>query len=610
MKRKENIRNIAIIAHVDHGKTTLVDHMLKQSGTFKHRQKVVERIMDNMELERERGITITAKNCSIWWKDVKINIIDTPGHVDFGGEVERGLKMADGAILLVDAAEGPLAQTRYVLKKALETDKKIIVVINKIDRKDARPRDVLEDIYQMFMDLDASDKQIEFPVLYSIGRDGIAQKTFDEQGKDLQVLFDAILEYIPAPSYDPAEPFQMLVCDLGYSDYLGRLATGKIFNGTAESSDELVCLKKDGKIEPLRVMKVQTYEGLELKEAEIVKQGDIVTLAGIEDVQIGDTICTKENPKALKRISVDEPTLSMLFSINTSPFSGREGELVQSRKIYERLIKETLLNVAIQLETTQNSNAFIVKGRGEFQMEILIETMAREGFELNVGAPKIIYKQVNGKLHEPIEYLFIDCSKECIGIITEKVSKRKGKMKKLINGSSSRVRMEFTIPSRSLIGYRNEFIIDTAGTGVINSYLKGYEEYRGNFSKRVSGSLVADRQGKAVTYALDNLSPRGTMFIVPGDQVYEGMIVGEHKKDNDLCINPCKEKNLTNMRSSTSDFIRVLPPSRKMTLGQAISFIKEDEMVEITPLSVRMRKSILSGDAKSRFRAKQSRAAM
>ena len=609
MKKRENIRNIAIIAHVDHGKTTLVDQMLKQSGMFKQRQKVVERIMDNMELERERGITITAKNCSIWWKDVKINIIDTPGHADFGGEVERGLKMADGAILLVDSAEGPLAQTRYVLKKALEADKKVIVVINKIDRKDARPLDVLDDIYQMFMDLDASNKQIEFPVLYSNGREGIAQKTVDEQGKDLQVLFDAILEYIPAPSYDPKEPFQMLVCDLGYSDYLGRLAMGKIFNGTAESSDELVCLKKDGRIEPLRVMKVQTYDGVKLVEAEIVKQGDIVTLAGIEDVQIGDTICTKENPKALKRINVDEPTLSMLFSVNTSPFSGREGEFVQSRKIYERLTKETLLNVAIQLETTQNPNAFIVKGRGEFQMEILIETMAREGFELNVGAPKIIYKQENGKLFEPIEYLFIDCSKDCIGIITEKLSKRKGKIEKIINCSADRVRMEFTIPSRSLIGYRNEFIVDTAGTGVINSYLKGYEEYRGNFSKRVTGSLVADRQGKAVTYALDNLSPRGTMFIVPGDRVYKGMIVGEHNRDNDLCINPCKEKNLTNMRSSTSDLIRVLPASRKMTLGQAISFIKEDEMVEITPLSVRMRKSILSGNVRSKSRAVQPRAA-
>ncbi|MFC2166491.1 translational GTPase TypA [Acidobacteriota bacterium] len=605
MKSKRNIRNIAIIAHVDHGKTTLVDHMLKQSGMFKQRQKVVDRIMDNMELERERGITITAKNCSIWWKDVKINIIDTPGHADFGGEVERGLKMADGAILLVDAAEGPLAQTRYVLKKAFEADKKIIVVINKIDRKDAQPKEVLDDIYQMFLDLDASDKQIEFPVFYSIGREGIAQKTVDEKGKDLQVLFDAILEYIPAPSYDPKEPFQMLVCDLGYSDYLGRLAIGKIFNGTAESSDELVCLKKDGKIEPLKVMKVQTYDGVKLEEAEIVKQGDIVILAGIDDVQIGDTICTKENPKVLQRIDVDEPTLSMLFNVNTSPFSGREGEFVQSRKIYERLTKETLLNVGIQFEITQNSNAYIVKGRGEFQMEILIETMAREGFELNVGAPKIIYKQENDKLYEPIEYLFIDCNENCIGIITEKLSKRKGKMEKLVNYSIGRVRMEFTIPSRSLIGYRSEFIVDTAGTGVINSYLKGYEEYRGDFSKRITGSLISDRQGKAVSYALDNLSPRGTMFISPGDPVYKGMIVGEHNRGTDLFINPCKEKKLTNMRSSSSDFMRVLAPPRKMTLGLAISFIKEDEMVEITPLSVRLRKSNLSGEAGSKYQAEQ-----
>ena len=607
MKTKENIRNIAIIAHVDHGKTTLVDFMLKQSGMFKQRQKVVERVMDNMELERERGITIMAKNCSIWWKDVKINIIDTPGHADFGGEVERGLKMADGAILLVDAAEGPLAQTRYVLKKALEADKKIIVLINKIDRKDAQPKEVLDDIYQMFLDLDATDKQIEFPVLYSIGREGIAQITMDEKGKDLHVLFDAILEYIPAPTYNPQEPFQMLVCDLGYSDYLGRLAMGKIFNGTAESSDELVCLKKDGRIEPLRVMKVQTYEGVNLKEAKIVEQGDIVTLAGIDDVQIGDTICTKENPKALKRIHVDEPTLSMLFSVNTSPFSGREGAIVQSRKIHERLTKETLLNVGIQFETTQNSNAFIVKGRGEFQMEILIETMVREGFELNVGAPKIIYKQENGKLYEPIEYLNIDCNANCIGIITDKLSKRKGKMEKLINYSFGRVRMEFTIPSRSLLGYRNEFIIDTAGTGVINSYLKGYEQFRGNFSKRNSGSLISDRQGKAVSYALDNLSPRGTMFIVPGDHVYKGMIVGEHNRDTDLFINPCKEKKLTNMRSSSSDFMRVLPPPRKMTLGLAINFIKDDEMVEITPSSVRLRKNISSGDVRSRYQTEQPR---
>ena len=609
MEKKENIRNIAIIAHVDHGKTTLVDHMLKQSGMFKQRQKVVERIMDNMDLEREHGITITAKNCSLRWKDVKINIIDTPGHADFGGEVERGLTMADGAILLVDAAEGPLAQTRYVLKKALEADKKIIVVINKIDRKDAQPRAVLDEIYQLFIDLDATDHQIEFPVLYSIGREGIAQKTIEKRGKDLQVLFDAILEHIPAPSYDPAEPFQMLVCDLGYSDYLGRLAIGKVCNGTAKISDELVCMKKEGGIEPLQVMKFQTYDGVGLEDADRVEQGEIVTLAGIEDVQIGDTICTRNNPKALTRITVDEPTLSMLFCVNTSPFSGREGKYVQSRKIYERLKKETLLNVGIQLETTNNSNAFIVKGRGEFQMEILIETMAREGFELNVGAPQIIYKQKDGKYYEPMESLFIDCNESCIGIVTQKLSKRKGKMEKLINGRTGRVRIEFTIPSRSLIGYRNEFIVDTAGTGVLTSYMKGYEEYRGHFSKRISGSLVSDRQGKAVTYALDSLSPRGTMFISPGDQVYEGMIVGEHNKDNDLSINPCKEKNLTNMRSSSSDIMRVLTPPRLMTLGQAIGFIKEDEMVEITPRSIRLRKKTLTGAARSKSRNEQSRVA-
>ncbi|MFH1666287.1 MAG: translational GTPase TypA [Elusimicrobiota bacterium] len=605
MKKNESIRNIAIIAHVDHGKTTLVDYMLKQSGTLKQEKDTPERIMDNLDLERERGITITAKNCSILWKDVKINIIDTPGHADFGGEVERGLKMADGAILLVDASEGPLAQTRYVLKKALEADKKIIVVINKIDRKDARPPEVLDEIYQMFMDLESSDKQFDFPVLYSIGREGIAQKKVDEPGKDLHILFDAILKHIPAPSYDPAEPFQMLVCDLSYSDYFGRLAIGKIVNGTAKNSDKLVCLKEGNRIEPLKVTKVQTYNGVELKETEIVKQGDIVILAGIEDVKIGDTICTKENPKALQRISVDEPTMSMLFCVNTSPFSGREGKLVQSRKIYERLTKETLLNVAIQVETTQDSNAFLVKGRGEFQMEILIETMIREGFELNVGSPKIIYKKENGKLLEPIERLFIDCSDSCIGVVSQKLSNRKAKMDNLINHGTGRVRMEFTIPSRSLIGYRNEFIVDTAGTGVINSYLKGYEEYRGSFSKRTTGSLVADREGKAVTYALHNLEPRGTMFIVPGDPVYEGMIVGEHSRDNDLAVNPCKEKNLTNMRSSTSDYICVLAPARKMTLGQAISFIKDDEMVEVTPLSIRMRKNTLSADTRKKLKSDQ-----
>ncbi len=602
MERNNTIRNIAIIAHVDHGKTTLVDHMLRQSGTFRQGQADIELIMDNMELERERGITISAKNCSIWWKDVKINIIDTPGHADFGGEVERGLKMADGAILLVDAVEGPLSQTRYVLKKAFEANIRTIVVINKIDRQDARPLDVLDKIYDMFIDLDASDKQLDFPVLYAIGKNGIAYNTDQESGTDLQILFDTILDYIPAPEYDPAEPFQMLVTDLSYSDYLGRLAIGKISSGTVKNSHNLACMKKDGKIVPLRVTRLQVYNGVGLKEAETVHQGDIVMLSGIEDVTIGDTICNKDTPKALPRIEVDEPTLSMLFTINNSPFAGKEGLHVQPRKIYDRLKKETLLNVAIQLETTEDRNTFIVKGRGEFQMEILIETMVREGFELSVGPPKIIYKKENGELLEPIEYLFLDCSESSIGIITEKLSNRKGKMENLINHGTGRVRIEYTIPSRSLIGYRREYLIDTKGTGIINSYLKGYEKHSGSFTSRLTGSLIADRQGKAVAYALYNLESRGTLFVAPGTPVYEGMIIGENNKLENMNVNPCKEKKLTNMRSSTSDATVVLTPPTIMTLGKAIDFIKNDEMVEITPSSVRLRKNVLPANAR-KFRA-------
>ena len=607
MKRNTNIRNIAIIAHVDHGKTTLVDHMLRQSGTFRQGQDVADRIMDNMDLERERGITIAAKNCSIQWKGIKINIIDTPGHADFGGEVERGLKMADGAILLVDSAEGPLAQTRYVLKKTLETDKKIIVVINKIDRKDARPKDVLDEIYEVFMDIDATDEQIRFPVLYAIGKEGIAQKSIEEKGTDLKLLFDSIIEHIPAPEYNPAAPFQMIVCDLSYSDYLGRLAIGKIVNGTVKNSDSLVCVKENGVIEPLRVTRLQTYSGVELKETELAEQGDIVVLAGIEDVKIGDTICTKENPAALERIYVDEPTLSMVFKINTSPLAGKEGTYVQSRKIYDRLKKETLLNVSIQLETTQDSNAFIIKGRGEFQMEILIETMAREGFELSVESPQIIYRRENGELLEPIEHLFIDCNDTSIGVITEKLSARRGRMDKMVNHGTGRVRMEYSIPSRCLIGYRREFLIDTKGTGVMNSYLKGYEKHRGSFTSRVTGSIISDQHGKAVSYALANLESRGKLFIVPGDIVYEGMIIGEHNRQEDICVNPCKEKKLTNMRSSTSDIAYILTPPTIMTLGKAIDFIKDNEMVEITPKSVRLRKSLLSAFDRKRLRNTESR---
>ncbi|MFZ1571416.1 MAG: translational GTPase TypA, partial [Candidatus Kapaibacterium sp.] len=539
------VRNIAIIAHVDHGKTTLVDHLFKQSGIFRENQHVDNRIMDSMDLERERGITISAKNCSVHWGDVKINILDTPGHSDFGGEVERALMMVDGAILLVDASEGPLPQTRFVLKKALEGKKKIIVVVNKIDRQDARPQEVLNEIYDLFIDLEANDEQIEFPVLYAIGRDGIAQNSLDEIGKDLKPLYEAIVNELPPPSYNPDEPFQMLVADLNYSEYLGRLAIGRVINGNVHNSESLVCIGEDNKPVPLKVSKLQTYQGVSIGDTEQVDAGDIAILAGIEDVKIGDTICNRNNPKPLKRISVDEPTISMMFTINTSPLSGREGKHVQSNKIRERLLKETLSNVALKVETTQESDSFTVKGRGEFQMAILIETMRREGYELTVGRPQVIFKKKDGKVVEPIEHLFIDCDENFMGVVTEKLSRRKGRMINMVNHGTGRVRLEFSIPSRSLIGYRNEFLTDTKGTGLMNSYLMGYEEHRGDFPTRLTGSLVADRSGNAVPYALFNLEPRGTMFVEPTNPVYEGMIIGEHNRDNDLNVNAVKEKKLS-----------------------------------------------------------------
>lgn len=598
------LRNIAIIAHVDHGKTTLVDHMFRQSGMFRENEEVAERLMDSMDLERERGITIAAKNCSVQWGDVKINILDTPGHADFGGEVERALMMVNGVILLVDASEGPLPQTRFVLKKALEADLKIIVVINKIDRKDARAEEVLNEVYDLFIDLDATEEQIEFPVLFAIGRDGIAQKTLEGKGETLQTLFETIIEEIPPPSFDPAEPFQLLVADLDYSDYIGRLAIGKIANGMIKQNDELVCINEDGVALPLKISKVQIYDGINFKDAETVMAGDIAILAGIEDVHIGDTICNKENPKPLKRIAVDEPTISMLFFINTSPLSGREGKIVQSNKIRERLHKETLSNVALKVEDSADGESFVVKGRGEFQMVILIETMRREGYELSVGRPQVIYKKKDGKTLEPIEHLFIDCDESFVGIISEKLSRRKGKMINLVNHGTGRVRMEFTIPSRSLIGYRNEFLTDTRGTGIMNSYLQGYEEFRGEFATRLTGSLVSDRNGVALSYSLYNLEPRGSLFAVPNDPVYEGMIVGEHNRDNDLDVNPTKGKKLSNMRASGKDESMILTPVVPMTLEKAIDFIKDDELVEVTPKSIRLRKAILSCQTRHTQRGK------
>ena len=599
----DRLRNVAIIAHVDHGKTTLVDAMFRQSGVFRVDQQVDDRVMDRMDLERERGITISAKNCAVSWQGVKINIIDTPGHADFGGEVERALSMASGAILLVDASEGPLPQTRFVLRKTLEAGLKVVVVVNKIDRKDARPQEVLNEIYDLFIDLDANEQQLEFPVLYAIGREGVAMHGLEDEQVDLGPLFETIVKEMPGPAYDPAEPFQMLVADLAYSDYLGRMAVGRVFHGSVKAKDSLVCIDEDGKENPLRVTRLQVYEGLQLRDADEAEPGDIVVVAGIENVKIGDTICTREAPRALPRIRVDEPTVAMRFTINTSPLAGREGKLVQSSKIRERLLREALSNVAIRVEDSEERDSFIVKGRGEFQMAILIETMRREGFELCVGRPEVIMREKDGERLEPIEHLYVDCDEVFMGVVTEKLSIRKGRMTNCANNGTGRVRLEFSVPSRGLIGYRDEFLTDTKGTGIMNSYLEGYEPYRGDFPTRFTGSLVSDRAGNAVAYALFNLEPRGEMFCVPGDPVYEGLICGEHNRENDIDVNPTKEKKLTNMRASGKDENVILTPVRPMTLERALHFVREDEMVEVTPVSIRLRKSILAAQKRYQMEA-------
>jgi len=598
-----SLRNVAIIAHVDHGKTTLVDAMFHQSGLFRDNQKVDDRLMDTMDLERERGITIAAKNCSVLWEGIRINIIDTPGHADFGGEVERALSMADSAILLVDASEGPLPQTRFVLKKALEAQLTLIVIINKIDRSDARPDEVLDEIYDLLIDLDASEDQLDFPLLYAVGRDGIVKENLHEESTNLHVLFDTIIEKTSGPSYDPAAPFQMLVSDLGYSDYMGRLAIGKIFNDSARSRDTLACIGDGGQTTPLKVSKLQVYQGMKLHEVTEVQAGDIVVLAGIEEVSIGDTICNQNAPKALPRIHVDEPTVSMKFTINNSPLGGKEGKYVQSSRLRERLDKEARMNVAIQVEKGEDRDSILVKGRGEFQLAILIETMRREGYEFCVGRPEVIFKYENGRKMEPMERLLVDCEEQFLGVVTEKLSLRKGKMLNLVNNGTGRVRMEFSVPARALIGYRDEFLTDTRGTGIMHSIFDGYGEFRGECPSRFSGSIVADRSGSAVAYALFNMEPRGRLFVVPGHPVYEGMVVGEHNRGVDINVNPCKEKKLTNMRAAGKDDHVLLSPIRPMTLEQAIAFISDDELVEVTPLSVRLRKEILPAGKRHAMRS-------
>ncbi|MDR2162277.1 MAG: translational GTPase TypA [Desulfovibrio sp.] len=592
--RNDAIRNIAIIAHVDHGKTTLVDAMFRQSGVFRAGQEMDERIMDSMDLERERGITIAAKNCAVTWLGIKINILDTPGHADFGGEVERALSMVGGAVLLVDASEGPLPQTRFVLKKTLEAGLRVLVVINKIDRKDARPGDVVNEIYDLFIDLGATEEQLEFPLLYAVGREGIATHDPSVPGKDLSPLFEAIIREIPGPVHDPAEPFQMLVSDLDYSDYLGRLAVGQVRHGSVRLREPLVRVDERGQALPARVARIQVYKGLQLVDSDEASAGEIVVLAGMEDVAIGDTICIREAPRALPRLRVDAPTVCMRFSINTSPLAGQEGTQVQSRRIWERLAREAQRNVAIQVEAGEGRDEFLVKGRGELQMAILIEQMRREGFELSVGRPRVILHEEGGEVLEPMEMLLVDCDEAFMGIVTEKLAYRKGRMAGLTNTGSGRVRMEFSIPSRGLIGLRDEFLTDTKGTGIMNSSFSGYEAHRGDFITRFTGSLVADRPGRAVAYALFNLEPRGELFVRPGESVYEGLVVGEHNRESDIDVNPAKEKKLTNLRAAGKDENIILTPVRPMTLERALRFVADDELVEVTPQSIRLRKTELS----------------
>lgn len=592
----QNTRNIAIIAHVDHGKTTLVDAMLRQSGLFRANEEVMERMMDSNELERERGITILAKTTGVRYHGTKINIVDTPGHSDFGGEVERALKIVDGVMLLVDASEGPLPQTRYVLMKALEAKLPPIVVINKIDRPDARVQEVLNEIYDLFIDLDAVEDQLDFPVVYTNGKAGIAKMELSDASDTLQPLFETILKHIPAPQGDADGTLQLLVANLDYSDYLGRLAIGRVFNGTLKHGDDVSIVKLDGTIQKTRITKMYSFEGLKRVDETIGKPGDVLAIAGVEGITIGETVTSAETPEALPNIAIDEPTIAMTFTINNSPFAGREGVYVTSRNLRDRLDKELLTNVSIKVEEAGGPEVFKVMGRGELQLAILIEMMRREGYELQVGKPEILTRKIDGVLHEPQELLVIDCPEEFIGVVIEKMGSRRGKMSKMVNHGSGRVRLEFLIPSRGLIGIRSEMLTDTKGTAIMNSLFHSYVEWQGDIAMRPTGSLVADRSGVATGYAIYNLQERGVIFISPGTEVYEGMIIGENSRDADLDVNIVKEKKLTNMRASTSDeAIRLVPP-KILNLEQAIEFIAEDEFVEITPKSIRLRKKILKAN--------------
>ena len=598
MLSTDKIRNIAIIAHVDHGKTTLVDAMLQQSGTYRDNETVTERVMDSMDLERERGITIMAKNTSVRYGDHKINIVDTPGHADFGGEVERVLKMVDGIVLLVDSAEGCLPQTRFVLRKALELKLPAIALVNKIDRQDARPEEVVNEIYDLFIDLGANDEQIEFPILYSISRDGVAKKDLADDSKTLKPLFEQILETIPAPHPLRDDSLQLLVANIDYNPFVGRLAIGRIFSGEIAKNQEVLVSKRDGSTQKTRVKELYVFEGLERTLAEKAGVGEIVALAGFDDVEIGETITLVDNPKPLPVIAVDEPTISMIFGVNTSPFSGIDGKFVTSRQIKERLDRELLGNVALRVEQTEQAEQFKVSGRGELQLAILIEMMRREGYELQVSKPEVITKkdETTGETLEPIEQVVIDVPEEFIGVVTEAMGRRKGQMSKMINNGSGRVRLEFEVPSRGLIGFRGEFLTETKGTGLLNTIFLRFDKWQGEMRNRSTGSLVADRMGESTTYALYNLQERGTLFLKPQVKVYEGMIVGENARAVDLDVNAIKEKKLSNMRTTSADEAMRLVPVREMSLERALEFIADDELIEVTPKAIRLRKRVLKAN--------------
>jgi len=595
-----NLRNIAIIAHVDHGKTTLVDAMLQQSGTFRANEAHVDRVMDSNELERERGITILAKNTALFYKGIKINIVDTPGHSDFGGEVERALKMVDGVMLLVDASEGPLPQTRYVLGKALEAGLPPIVVINKIDRADARAQEVLNEIYDLFIDLDAKEDQLDFPVLYTNAKAGTASTDQSGRGDDLQPLFEAIVNTIPPPKGESGGSLQILVANLDYSDYLGRLAIARVFNGTMRTGEEVAIAKLDGSFHKTKITKLFSFAGLKRLDITETELGDIVAVAGVEGITIGETITNVENPAPLPPISIDEPTIAMQFTVNTSPFAGREGHFVTSRNLRDRLQKELLTNVSLRVEDTGSTDSFKVMGRGELQLSILLEMMRREGYELAVGKPEIVTKRVDGKLMEPVERLTVDIPEEFVGVVMEQLGARKSEMINMHNHGYGRVRIEFRVPSRGLIGLRSQLLTDTRGTIVMNSLFDGYTEWQGEIPHRLTGALIADRGGVSTAYSLWNLQERGELFVGPGVEVYEGMIIGENAKDNDLDVNVVREKKLTNMRASTADEAIRLVPFRQLNLEQAIEFIADDEFVEVTPKSLRLRKKTLPANRRKK----------